>query len=93
VTEDSGAVCRCSVARGFALVRGLSPGFVVLVGVVREPLEISEIGSWVSWPVRSCDAVATVIDWVSFEGEWGERTQKDVIGALCNIALDFMFLE
>lgn len=92
VMEESGAVCRCSVARGFALVRACAFVLVALVAG-RSALEIPEMVSWVNCPVRSCDAVATVIVWDSFAEDWEERRQKEVIGALCKRALKVMFLE
>lgn len=86
--EESGAVCRCNVARGFALLRVF---FVELVSV-GSVLEMSDRVSCDICPVRSCDAVATVIVWASVE-VGVDRRQKEVIGALCNEALDVMDLE
>jgi len=59
---------------------------------MRSGLEMSETASWVSCAVRSCDAVASVMVF-SVKEDGGERRQKEVMGALCNRALDDMLLE
>lgn len=61
--------------------------------VMRSAADISEVVSWVIWPVRSCEAVPSVMVWFSVEVVGEGRRQKEVIAALCNKELEIIFLE
>lgn len=60
---------------------------------VSSEVEMSETVSWVNCPVRSCDAVASVIVCASANEDEDGRRQNEVMAALCKRASEVMFLE